>query len=462
MPLNYVRKINEKYIDAFANNVRIGLGSILRVSDSSYLKVIMSEVNKLFRIISGRMTAQRQIPKPNEFPDVKKYNTFLDNIGIDIDKIYAAQNYVEQDLQNVLNFNSLEREKAINTLARVQSNVYSAYVKAGTSIRGNTIIRESFKTDTLPHGSQNVSINMEKDTLMLATLNADVDKISIDKELINVLFSDRPSETYKLFPNNTSLALGSHWQRKYPAESHFTAKENPRFYREGFIDGPVAQNAGSVQFEAVATFDYTEDGSGPIRKKIEDKISKAFNKHHSTIMVDTVNSAQGRYVTDLKDIELNPKVKVIVPFTKAALSSALLFDIQPNDSEELPTIIFNESYIYDEFNARSNFIPLSKSKLEEYSKTGRFMLSFERGLLVPTRAEITLEYIHNAWTEINYYMVLYNYTVYKSLTLEAFDASGNIEASFIKTAYIFVDAESDLKNEKIRATNVMRSSEVLK
>lgn len=462
MPSNYIRKINEKYISNFNDNVRIGLASILRVSDSSYLKVIMQEVNKLFRIISGRMTSKRQIPKPNEFPDVKKFNILLQNIGIDIDKIYAAQNYVEQDLQNVLNFNSLEREKGIQSLSQTQSLVYSAYIRAGKGITGDIILRETFKNDRLPAGSNGVMINLEKESLLLATTSESTDKLAIDKELINIYFSEQPDITYNLYPNNVSLALGSHWAKKNPAESHFILKDTPRVYREGFIDGPVAENAGSVQFEAVATFDYTDDGSTSIRKKVEDKLSKAFNKHHSTIMVDKVNSMQGKYISSNKDITINPNVKLALPFKNAGLSSALLIDLQPNDNEELPSINFNESFIYNISGGRSKFISIPEKKLEEYSKTGRFILTFEDGLIVPARAEITLSYAQNSWTNISYYMVLYNYSAAKSFTLEAFDNSGNINATFTKVAYIFVDTESNRNNEETRAMNVMLSSEVAK
>ena len=458
----YSVKINQKYIEQFNQNVRLGLSSILRVSDSSYLQVILKEVNKLFRIISGRMTSKRQIPKPEDFPDVKKFNKFLNNIGIDIEKIYSAQNYVEQDLQNVLNFNSLEREKAIHTLSDVQANVYSAYIKSGSAINGTTIIKESFKNDTLPEGSNEVMINLDKEALMLHVSNEQVNKASIDKELINVYFSDQPDEKYKLFPNNVSLRLGSHWQKKFPSESHFWLKENLSTYREGFIDGPEAENAGSCQFEAVATFDYTEDGSDSVRKKVEDKLSQAFNVHSSLIMVDKVNSMQSKYISSEEDIDINPTIKLTIPFKDAPLSSSLMIDLQPNDSEELPSIDFGNSFVYDVQGRRGNFVEMTDEKLEEYSKTGRFLLVFEDGIMIPSRVEITLKYTQNAWTEINYYMVLYNYSAYKSIQLEAFDDAGNINAIFTKVAHIFVDSESDLSNENSRATNVMLSSEVSK
>jgi len=112
---NYL-KINSKYINDFKNNIRTGVLSLVRTSDSTVLKIIIREVNKLFKIMSGKLTTKKQIPKPSDFPDSKLYNSFIDNINIDLDKIYTAQSIIEDDVQNVTNFNSLEREKAIRNL----------------------------------------------------------------------------------------------------------------------------------------------------------------------------------------------------------------------------------------------------------------------------------------------------------------------------------------------------------
>ena len=115
--MSYIRRINEKYIKRFRTQVESGISSLVRVSNSTVLKVILDEVNKLFGIMSGKLMSRKEIPKGTDFPDSSVHNELLSDIDTDLEKIYSAQAIIEDDVQNLVNFNSVEREKAIKNLS---------------------------------------------------------------------------------------------------------------------------------------------------------------------------------------------------------------------------------------------------------------------------------------------------------------------------------------------------------
>jgi len=109
--MSHILEINRKYLENFKNNLKSRMSSLIRVSDSEVLKALILEVNRLFNIISGRLASKLDIPKADEFPDSDKFNKFLTDIDIDLDRLFNGHSIVENDIQNVANYNSLEREK---------------------------------------------------------------------------------------------------------------------------------------------------------------------------------------------------------------------------------------------------------------------------------------------------------------------------------------------------------------
>lgn len=462
--IGYYRKINEKYIKQFKNRVRDGVNNLVRVTDSMVMKVILKEINRLFSIMSGRLTSRRQIPKKNDFPDSKHYNNLLTNIDIDLDKIYVAQTLIESDVQNVANFNSLEREKGLKNLSRVQRKVYSVYLKSKKNIDGTTIIREDFKDDEIPPDSQGVQVNLNKETLTLEVEDINEVRTVIDNNIVDCFFVDSPLDTYNIYPNNRHLTLGSFWKQKRGFDSHWSLKDSKTKYKYMMVDEPGVSNIGSTQFEAVFTFD--QDGG--MRVVVEEELGNYFQLHSSFIQVDRANSLHSNFSSifniDTAETQetVNPKVRLTIPCNnKTPLSSSFIIDLEPNDGGVLPSIAIDESYVYDVNNRKVKFQAVDINKISNYSKTGRYQLNFNEPL-IPSRIDIILFYANSSWAELKEYMMA-EYIFEKRKTFELLTSTGDsITTTLIKVAYIFVDAESDIRNEELRANNVMKLTGVEK
>lgn len=460
----YYRKINEKYIKQFKNRVRDGVNALVRVTDSMVLRVILKEVNRLFGIMSGRQTSRRDIPTPSDFPDSKTFNKLLDDIDIDIDKVYTAQTLIESDVQNVANFNSLEREKGLKNLARVQRKVYNVYLKSKKNIDGTIIIREDFKNDEVPPESVGVQVNLNKETLTLQVEDTSEVRTAVDNNIVDCFFVDSPSNKYNIYPNNRHLTLGSFWKQERGYDPHWSLKESKTRYKYMMVDGPTASNIGSTQFEAVFTYD--ENGS--MRTAVEQELGNYFQLHPSFIQVDRSNSLHGKFSsvfnidTATTQETVNPRVRLSIPFTRnTPLSSSFLVDLEPNDGGVLPSIDFNASSAYDVNNRKVKFQALDTSKVSDYTKTGRYQLNFNEPI-IPTRVDLIIYFANSPWAELGEYMMA-EYIFEKRKTFQlATNLSTSITTTLVKTAYVFVDAESNVRNEEIRANNVMKLTGVEK
>lgn len=461
----YYRKINAKYIAEFKNNVRKGIDALVRTTDSMVLKVILTQVNYLFRIMSGRLSSKRQIPTGRDYPDSTSYNEMLDNISIDIDKVYTAQSLIESDVQNVANFNSLEREKAIKNLTRTQRKVYTEYIKSKKNISGTTIIREDFKTDKIPSESSDVQINLIKENLTLKVENVNETRSFIDKTIVDCYYVDQPESKYNIYPNNVALAAGSFWKLERGYDTHFTLKDYNTRYKNMMVDGNSADNLGSTQFESV--FTYNEDSG--MRQAVEEELGNYFQLHPSFIMVDFANSMYGSKYSSTEDIEtskikesINPKVKLVIPFkNNSPLASSFIADFEPNDGGVLPSINVDESFAYDVRNNKVKFQSIIESKIDNYDRTGRYQINFQEPI-IPTRIELILSYATSPWPIIEEYMMT-EYIFEKRKTFELQTSLGSsITTTLVKIAYVFVDTESVKSKELIRANNVMKLTGVEK
>jgi len=453
---SYVRKINEKYISDFKFRIQSGIAELVRSTDATVLKVILQEVNRLFRIMSGRLVSRLDIPMPDRFPDADKFNSFISDIDIDLDKVFTAQELVSNDVQNVVNFNSLEREKARRNLADAQKKVYNVYIKSKMGLDGATVIREDFRDDRLYAESNGVQINLNKENLTLKVEESFVDRKSVHKDKVDIYFTELPDEGFKLYPNNRNLALGSFWKRG-TSDIHFTAKNDEGRYKTYMVDENDGVNVGSTQFEAVYTYEQASNLS--IRDRVERELGNYLNLHPSFIMIDDAISIRRTYITQksMEGIEevINPSIKLVVPFKgEAPVGTTFIVDLEGNDANVIPTIDVAKSFVYDENNRKVKFQKIPDSKVDEYGKTGRYELVFNEPLR-PTRMELICFFNSNAWADITEYMISeYLFEKIKKITLQT--NLGNIETILRKKAYVFVDAESDLLNERRRANDVMQ------
>ncbi len=455
--MSYIRKINDKYIKDFKFKVRSGIAGLVRSTDSAVLKVIIKEVNRLFKIMSGRLVSRLDIPMPDRFPDSDKFNSFITDIDTDLEKVYNAQELVSSDVQNVVNFNSLEREKAIRNLAETQKQVYSVYIKSKMGIDGTTVIREDFRNDKLYAESKGVQINLNKENLTLKVEESSLDRKSVHSEKVEVYFTEQPDAGFNLFPNNRSLAVGSFWKRG-KSDIHFTSKNDKTRYKSMMVDDDDdGINVGSTQFEAMYTYETPQTTT--IRQLVEVELGNYLNLHPSFIMIDNNISIHGAYITqksmDGIDEVINPSVKLVVPFRgEAPVGTTFIVDLEGNDANVIPTIDVAKSFVYDENNRKVRFLAIPASKVDEYGKTGRYELVFNEPLR-PSRAELICFFNSNAWADVTEYMISeYLFEKVKKITLQT--NLGNIETILRKKAYVFVDAESNLLNERRRANAVMQ------
>jgi len=461
--IGYIREINSKYISEFKNRIASGLRSILRGSDSMYLKLILTEINRLFNIISGRVSSRHNIPNSNDFPDTKQYNKLLEGMDIDIDKIYKAQELIESDVQNLVNFNSLEREKQINNLTRTQKLVYSAYIKSKKGIIGTTIIREDFKTDILTKECIGVEVNMNKEALSLATTQISINRNSMDTNYVECVFIKNPDSIYNIYPNNRILSVGSYWKRS-SNDVHFTNKNDKNYYREFMTDDPNSSNVSSTHFEAV----YTYDENSTMRDDIENELCNYFQLHPNFIMVDKVNALNGMYITS-ENIEDNisqsiiqPTIKLSIPFKiNTPLTTSIIIDFEPNDSNIIPSIDIEKSFIQSNKGNIIKFLPIPIEKLITYSKTGRYEINLKEPS-VPARADIVLYYSNDSWAPLKeYYMSGYVFEKKKVFELTT-NGTNTITTTLAKIAWVFVDSNSNLNQEVQKANAVMKLTGVPK
>lgn len=455
--IGYFRQINEKYIRDFKNRVRNGVLELVRSTESTILKVILKEINYLFYIMSGRLTSRLDIPKRDEFPESKKYNKFIQDIDIDIEKTYTARDLVSNDVQNVVNFNSLERSKSVQNLANIQEKVYSVYIKSKKGLNGVSIIKEDFKTQLSNTSSKDVEVNISKEQLTLKVSNNTLVRNNINKLKVDCYFIEFPDKRFNIYPNNRNLSLGSFW-KKSSSDIHFILKNDKSRYKNMMVDEETGTNIGSTQFEAVYTFE--EPFGLPINTRIEEEMSKYLNLHSSFIMIDRHNSIHGKYISNydmnenINDISLSPQVKLVIPFTgQPPISTSFIADFEPNDSNVIPTIDITESFAFDDNNNKIRFLPIPDNKVNNYDKTGRYQLNFSRPIR-PSRIELVLLYGSNPWSELSKYMMS-EYIFDKKKTFKLQTNLGTVETVLTKLAYVFVDSESNTQNERIRANNVM-------
>lgn len=449
---SYILKINRRYIQDFRNTVRDGLLNLNVNSHSNYLRVILDEINRLFKIISGRLASRRDIPKQEDFPDSRSHNDLISNISIDLEKIYTAQEFINSDIQNVANFNSLERTKSVKNLSRVQQKVYSVYIKSKAAASSGTEIIENFEDDFLPEGSRNVEIDAK--TLRLETKSRRQDRNNIDTQLVNVFFIDRPNRSLAIYPNNRALSLGSFWSRG-PSDYHFILKDDKGRYMNMMKDGAQEDQLGTTQFEAVFTSNVSLRDGEDIRQAIESYLSSIFKINSTFIMMDKTNSLHGSYISDKEDIEINPKFKLVIPFTNPNLTNSILLNFGTNDSDDIPAIDINESFIFDESNRRRRFVVSTSEELEQAASLGEYKLIFEDPF-VPSRMELVLYYQGTPWPSLSeYVMASYKFDARRTLGIRT-DSGSQLSVAFIKLAYIFVDAESDRISESNRANKVMQ------
>lgn len=487
---NYFFKINGKYIESFSKNILSRFRNNEIRSNSSLLKSIFIELNELFKHIGGKVSSKEDIQKPTDYPDSSKFNKLILNIDDDLRKLFTAQKLIEDDVNNLLNFNSMQRTKTFENLTSTQQEVYSIYVKnkKGIIIPSNNPFESS---DNKDDGSKDVYIDQTRGVLTL-DYKSSTEKTA-DIENIDIFFAGKiPQEP--IYPNNKVLGIGHHWKLPGAAEDHFIDSKNKSqvlTYKNMMIDYPDnSLGVGWCEFESVVTnintvidFDskrsyrLTDNNDGTIgftsiisanpyssiEEKLKNYIGSMYLKDSQLVWLDVNNSLQGKYVNQsvVPIVGIGDNIaqyKLVIPFHSSTPSTNEIFiNFEPDTNGYYPKINWSKSVVYSDQNGSDDSYGLimpADNKL--ISENGEYSCMIQGGFIKPSRMELFLEYgsdeLH--WYPIGFYMTHYMYNASQTYSLINNDGE-NIRLILSKTYDIFVDTEADIESEKTRAINVL-------
>jgi hypothetical protein len=487
---NYFHKINQKYIEEFFRNISYSYKNLNIHTDSQFIKIILKNINSLFKLLGGQVSNKDLIPKTTDHPDSKKFNKLIKDINLDIQKIFTSQKLIENDVNNLLNFNSSQRVKTFENLTSTQQEVYSLYIK-NKKYTGNELLIPSnnpfLSSDNMSSESTGVTIDQSRGVLTLQSQSSILKPIDINN--VKIFFSTSIPED-SIYPNNISMGIGSHWSIPGRSSAHFidnnlTTLEN---YKKMMIDTPNENTGiGWCEFEAVRTkinisekvwetlrsyrltdltngiYDavYSDRFITPDEFAIKNYIGKLFNRDAESIYFDIPNSLQGNYISNNSVNNFtNSQYKLVVPFTSdAPITNEIFLDFEPDDLGFYPKIVWKESKVFTNQKGFDIAYLLSDpSESNNITNNGEYKLLIKNGFIKPSRIEIILEYGSDAlhWIPIGFNISHYNYSNQQNYYLK--DTNQNDILLILNKSYdIFVDSEADESNEKSRAINVLLS-----
>ena len=94
---NYFHTINKTYVENFFRRVKSSYKNNNIHTDSLFLKTILRSINDLFKLIGGRISNKDDIPKAKDYPDSTKFNHLIEDINIDVKKLFTSQKLIEND-----------------------------------------------------------------------------------------------------------------------------------------------------------------------------------------------------------------------------------------------------------------------------------------------------------------------------------------------------------------------------
>lgn len=319
---------------------------------------------------------------------------------------------------------------------------------------GNIVIREDFDVDIIPEGSEGVQINTESEMLTLKVLEYNLDRSVVDHEHVNITFDYEPPARYRIFPDSSSLYVGSFW-KKEKIDPHFKYKRPKVQYKGLMSDEPKEDGMGACEFEKVFS-----PAPQTIRKDIERELSNHLKMSHYLIMVDRKNALHGKYLwdkisDDFTEVLDNTTTILTIPYTNSApVSTSAIVNFQANDANVVPTVDYANSYVYDNTGRKIALIGISTEKLDKYQKTGKYYFVFGE-TVKPARLELSLRYSQAGWNLMKrYFMSHWLYEKQKKILVET-NMAGFVSILFKRAAHICVDTELDQASERSRVMNIM-------
>ncbi|MCK9428873.1 MAG: hypothetical protein M0R17_02530 [Candidatus Omnitrophica bacterium] len=483
---NYFYKLNKTYIENFSKKVITSFRNNDIHSYVSFLKTLFIEINYLFKFIGGMLSSKDKLQKRLGYPETNTYNEVLNNLDVDIKKLYSAQTIINSDVNNLLSFNSTQRIKTYENLTSTQQQVYSLYIK-NRKVTGNEIIipveNPFTSSDNMSSDSKDVCINQDRGSLTLK-YESSIEK-SIDLDNVFIYFSDSVPKD-NIYPNNKSLHLGSHWKTS-SNDQHYISDNltDIKNYKTRLIDDVNSNyGVGWCEFEAVRTeinslslaiqnlsfkkssyinnifTSISKNYKNPDEITIKNYIGKKYNRDAESIYFDINNSLQGTFISYNFSVDnyINPKYKLVIPFlNNVSTTNEIRLDFEPDKLGFFPKIVWDESKVYSNDNGiEIAYSLISPSDYNNVTYNGEYRLIIKDGYIKPSRVEVILEYGSDSlhWVPINFYMSHYSYNSSKNYNLTQ-PSGDEINLILNKTYDIFVDSENDDIKEKNRALNVL-------
>lgn len=458
------------------------------------MKSLLREVNDLFRRIGGRISSKKDIPKKHEYPNSFKFNRLLRGIATDVDKIYTAQKLIEDDVNNLLNFNSTQRIKTFENLTNTQQEVYSTYVKNKSDVRGEIIIpaENPFgSSDNISPESEGIYIDENRGVLTLHHTTKITKPVRLDG--VRMFFTGA-KPLGSVYPNSDQMGLGSHWNIPDSVSAHHIDVENPSVvsdYKNMMTDDPNNNyGIGFCEFEGVQTtlapqkiIKSTEDsyrisdtnegqfyfkrvesaGEAQEINNIKQVIGEETNKDPELVYLDIPNSLQGKWINwnTVSIIRLDgqvPQYKLVIPFnSNTPFTNQISLTVQPNALGNYPKLNWKTSKVYTNIGGSDSshgLVPPNTTSL--ISDNGEYLCNIKGGFIKPSRMEAIFEYGGDdaQWSQIGFTMGHWVYSTAKNYFLPH-GSSERITLILGKTYDVYVDAEPNQEKEKQRALNVL-------
>lgn len=484
---NFFYKINRKHIETFSNNVLSRFRELNIRSNISFMRSLLKELNDLFQKIGGRLSSKNDIPRKYEYPDASKFNRLIRSIATDLDKIYTAQSLIEDDVNNLINFNSTQRNRTFESLTNTQQEVYSTYVKNKSGIRGEIVVpsQNPFgSADNISPESEGIHIDQSRGILTLQHTSKTTKPVRLDG--VRMFFAGSKPEG-PIYPNDDQMGLGSHWKIPGSVSAHHIDSQDQSAtssYKNMLVDDPNNNYAvGFCEFEGVQTTLASQRviqnivssyrlsevklsrSTSDLKEisAIKQVIGEETNKDPELLYIDVPNSLQGRYVrwNKVPVIRLSgqtPQYKLVIPFTlEAPFTNQIIVTVQPNSLGNYPRLVWKSSKIYTNINgsdiAHGVMLP---SDLFRIPNDGRYVCNILGGFIKPSRAELIFEYGADdlQWSQIGFSMGHWVYSTSKTYSLP-YGSSEQVTLILGKSYDVYVDAEPDKDKEKQRALNVL-------
>jgi len=468
--MDIIYKLYGKYFEQYKTKVLTQIRGLIRTTDEEIMDVCLTELNNLFEIISGRKTSIIHIPKYNRFPDSVEFNNMLSNLDIDFSKLFDLTKIISNDIQSVVNYNSVERDSIIELLSSTQAAVYNAYISSKKGINGTTIIKENFINDDNTSIKTGVIINPSLKRLMLKPIN---DNTKFNRKDINIDFIDathyieQPTD-YNLYPNNIELSLGSYWKVSDSKTHHGGINYNPNYRNNILTDktGTSGEQLGSCQFESVITID--PDNKIPMNIKIENEYSEYKSIPTNYIFINRPTSINDKYIyTKQLDSNLPSNIRFKIPITTNTLVNSCIIKINPTGNNTYPKINEATSFVRTDVNNEvdsSNKIGISvisNDTLEYTDNVSKIYTIIFATPVKPTMLELEFVYNNNdGWYDVTYDMSVWLAELTKIVNINHKLDNTNVEndqllIEYNRQVYVMIDDIADNDTEKNKVLDII-------